>query len=316
MIEPLQNLLVPLDGSRLAEAVLPPGFATATACGSTVTLLHVIEHQAPKTVHGEPHLHDPAGATRYLDGVSNRFAQSGVPVESHVHPNEGHDVARSIADHADELGADLILLATHGSGGVRDLLFGSIAQQVLQQSTKPVLLVRPEHGYPDGFRYQSIMVPLDGTADSEMVLPMAVMLASRTGARLHLVRVVPTRSTLPGTSGAVATFLPGATSALLEIEGCEARDYLDVLKRRLPDVTSVEVRRGDVARELARAAAGVGADLIMMSTHGRAGIESYWAGSIAARILSRYSRPLLLMRIPQNGVVNPDADLEGRDTGA
>jgi nucleotide-binding universal stress UspA family protein len=101
---------------------------------------------------------------------------------------------------------------------------------------------------------------------------------------------------------------------LLEIEGREARDYLDALKRRLPDVTSVEVRRGDVARELAGAATGIGADLIMMSTHGRAGIESYWAGSIAARILARYSQPLLLMRIRQNGVVNPDSDLEGRET--
>ncbi len=306
MIEELDHLLIPLDGSRLAEAVLPPAFALASACGCTVTLLHVVEHRAPRTVHGEPHLHDPAEAAEYLGRVADQHARYGVPVEIHVHPNEEHDVARSIAAHADEFEADLILLATHGSGGVRGFLFGSIAQQVLQQSTKPVLLIRPEQGYPEAFRYRTIMVPLDGTADAEMVLPMAVLLASRTGARLHLVRVVPTLSTLPGTSGAIATFLPGATAALLEIEEREARAYLNALQRRLPGAPSTEVRRGDVARELAQAGAGVDADLIMMSTHGRAGIEGYWSGSIAAKVLSRYNRPLLLMRIRQNGVVNAE----------
>lgn len=315
MTEPLQHLLVPLDGSRLAEAVLPPAFALATACGSTITLLHVIEHQAPKTVHGEPHLSDLAGATAYLQSVAGQYARSAVPVEIHVHPNEEHDVARSIAEHADEFGADLILLATHGSGGVRDFLFGTIAQQVLQRGTQPVLLVRPEYEYPEAFRYQTIMVPLDGTEEAEMVLPMAVMLTSRAGARLHLVRVVPTVGTLPGTSGAVATFLPGATTALLNIEEREAREYLDALRRRLSPASSIEVRRGDIARELARAGAKAGADLIMMSTHGRAGIESYWSGSVAAKVLSRYSRPLLLMRIRRNGAVNTNPGLESDDAG-
>ncbi len=308
MIEEFDHVLIPLDGSRLAEAVLPPAFALASVCGCAVTLLHVIEHRAPKTVHGEPHLHDPSSAAEYLGRVAKQYARYGVPVDVHVHPNEEDDVARSIAEHADEFETDLILLATHGSGGVRDFLFGSIAQQVLQQSTKPVLLVRPEQGYPEAFRYRTIMIPLDGTADAEMVLPMAVLLASRTGARLHLVRVVPTLSTLPGTSGAIATFLPGATSALLDIEEREAHAYLNALQRRLPHVCSVEVRRGDVARELAQAGAGVDADLVMMSTHGRAGIEGYWSGSIAGKVLSRYNRPLLLMRIRQNGVVNAEPD--------
>lgn len=306
MIEGLDHLLIPLDGSRLAEAVLPPAFALASACGSTITLLHVIEHHAPRTVHGEPHLHDLSGAAEYLGRVANQYARYGVPVDVHVHPNEEDDVARSIAEHADEFETDLILLATHGSGGLRDFLFGTIAQQVLQQSTKPVLLVRPEQGYPEEFRYQTIMIPLDGTADAEMVLPMAVLLATGTGARLHLVRAVPTLSTLPGESGAVATFLPGATAALLEIEEREAYAYLDAVRRRSPRVASIEVRRGDIARELAQAGAGVDADLIMMSTHGRAGIEGYWSGSIAAKVLSRYNRPLLLMRIRQNGVVNTE----------
>ncbi|CCF85713.1 UspA domain protein (fragment) [Nitrolancea hollandica Lb] len=93
---------------------------------------------------------------------------------------------------------------------------------------------------------------------------------------------------------------------MLEIEEREARAYLNVLQRRLPGASSTEVRRGDVARELAQAGAGVDADLIMMSTHGRAGIEGYWSGSIAAKVLSRYNRPLLLMRIRQNGVVNAE----------
>lgn len=300
MSAPLRRILVPLDGSRLAEVVLPATFELAERCGAAVTLLHVVEHHPPETVHGEPHLDDVDEASRYLREVADRYRQVGVPVDLHVHPNPEHDVARSIGEHADELGVDLIVLATHGSGGLRGFLFGRIAQQVLRYTRTPVLLIRPlESGAPPAFTCRLILVPLDGRRGAEVALPFAATLAASTGARLHLVRVVPTVGTVPAEAGPATTFSPTATAALLDIEVEHAREYLnDIAARALPrqNVTS-EVRRGDAPVELARAVADSGADLVVMGTHGRSGLSGRLTGSVATLLLSRIDRPLLLVRV-------------------
>ena len=114
-----QRLLVPLDGSRLAEAVLPLIGWLAPACQAMVVLLHVIERGAPATVHGEHHLQTTEEAAAYLRGQAERLRAHGIVVETHVHEVPEGDVARSIAAHAQEERADLIVLCTHGSGGIR-----------------------------------------------------------------------------------------------------------------------------------------------------------------------------------------------------
>lgn len=301
MTVPLRNFLVPLDGSRLAEVVLPTAYTLAAACEAHVTLLHVIEHDAPATIHGEPHLSDAEEAAVYLNAIADRERSSGVPTSVHVHPNPEHDVARSIGEHADELGADLIILATHGSGGLRGLLFGRIAQQVLRHTPTPVLLIWPvETRSPPMPRFDHIVVPLDGTPAAEEALPLARSLAAATGARLRLVRVVPTISTLSTQRDPAATFTPTATAALLDLEEEEARAYLARVARQLANGTPVttEVRRGEVAAALAAAVADDAADLVVMSTHGRAGLSGRLAGSVAARLLERIERPLLVIRAP------------------
>lgn len=308
-MEPFKRILVPLDGSPLAEAVLPAAFAVARRCGSTVTLLHVLEHNAPETVHGQPHLKDIAQAVHYLDDVAERYQENTVPTERHVHENLEHNVARSIAEHAAELAVDLIALATHGSGGLRGFLFGSIAQQALRQTSVPVLLVRPESkGIPRG-DYRRILVPLDGTAQAQVALPVAVMLATAGNATLHLLRVVPTVTSMGSSSGA-ATFSPSATAALLDIEGQEAGDALSDLRAVLPASLQVtqEIRRGDVVDELLDGVSQIDADLVVMSTHGRSGLDGLWTGSVAARLIGRLSRPIILVPILPPQIADPGAD--------
>jgi nucleotide-binding universal stress UspA family protein/mannose-6-phosphate isomerase-like protein (cupin superfamily) len=295
-----RRILVPLDGSRLAEIVLPVTFALAAKLGATVTLLHVLERDAPDTVHGERHLRDTAEAERYLHAIAEQWSATGVRVDLHVHPNPENDVAGSIAQHAAELGADLIALATHGSGGLRRLLFGRIAEQVLRRGGQPVLLMRPQPdaSQPSSFDCRVILVPLDGTPDAERAIPAARALARATGAELHLVRVVPTVSTVRGPASAAATFTPTATAALLDAEQQSAHEYLLAIGRRLAadSNVAVQVRRGDVADELAKAVEELGADLIVLSTHARGGIESFLTGSIAAELLGRLDRPVVLVR--------------------
>src|SRR5689334_432780 len=163
-----KHILIPLDGSRLAEAALGAGIYLAGLLGATVTLLHVIERDAPREVHGDRHLRDAAEATAYLDQVAARAFPPDIHVERHVHGPEVTDVARGIAGHVGELGPDLIVMCTHGRGGLRGWMFGRIAHQVVNLGTKPVLLVQPaESGATPPFSCRRLLVPLDGNPAHE-----------------------------------------------------------------------------------------------------------------------------------------------------
>ncbi|MGE5617739.1 MAG: universal stress protein [Sphingomonadaceae bacterium] len=299
-----QKILVPLDGSRLAEAVLPVVTVLARQFGATVSLLHVLERGAPETVHGQRHLATSREAQAYLARVAEGCRREGVQVEIHVHPNEERDVVGSIVGHAGEFGADLIVVATHGWGGMRDILVGSIAQQVLRRGSMPVLLVKPtSEGEAPSFEGKRLLVPLNGRPDHDRaVLPVVEDVSRALGAHLQLLMVVPTLATLPGDQGATAILLPSATAAALDMEEEGARRYLarvaESLRGRKIQV-SAEVRRGDPAGEVAAAAESGGADLIVMSIHARAGLEALWSGSIGSKILARTRQPLLLVKVPE-----------------
>ncbi len=293
------RLLVPLDGSHLAESVLPLVFRFATGHQTTVVLLHVRERHAPSEVHGDRHLTDAGEADAYLRAIAERLRREGIVVEHHCHDAPEGDVARSIAGHADEKTADLIILATHGNGRMRQMLFGSIAQQVLNRGTKPVLLVRPAPvGEAPQFQPETILVPLDATAGSEAALLPAQELALAFGASLHLVMVVATQDTIGGERPS-ATLLPSATREALELEHQEALDYLEGLASglRVPGLrVTTEVRRGKPHRALADEASEPGVGLVVVATHGRKGLQAIWAGSVIARLLSRTRAPVLLLR--------------------
>lgn len=297
-----RKLLVPLDGSRLAEAVLPAAKLLAERFGATVSLLHVMERGAPETVHGEPHLSSVEDAEAYLERVAEQCSCRGVKVECHVHPNEEHDVVASIIQHAGEFDADLILLSAHGWGGMRDILMGSIAQQVLRRGTRPVLLVRPmATGEAPPSEAQRLLVPLDRTEEHDRaVLPVVAEVAKGLGSRVHLLAVVPTLRTISNDRAAVAILTPTATREALRMEEEEARTYLERAADRLRKEkisVSIEVRRGETANCVVEAAEGAQSDLIVMATHGRAGWGAFWSGSVGSKILARIQRPMLLIRV-------------------
>src|SRR5512137_108796 len=102
------RLLVPLDGSRLAECVLPVVRRTAHLYRCTVTLLHVLERKPPSRIHGDSHLQGFQEAEEYLLKIAGQLKAEGLQVESHVHEVPQGDVPKCIAEHARELGQDLI----------------------------------------------------------------------------------------------------------------------------------------------------------------------------------------------------------------
>jgi nucleotide-binding universal stress UspA family protein len=294
------HLLVPLDGSRLAEAVLPTAARLAQILGAQVTLLHLVERNAPRTVHSEPHLTEPQAATAYLAAVAGRAFPPAARVDWHVHSAEITDVANAIAAHAAELGVDLIVLATHGRGGVKQWLFGSIAQQVIGRSRLPVLVIRPEPEGNPAFECRKLIIPLDGQPAHEGSLPVAGALARMCGAGLHLIACIPTLGTLKGEEAAAGKLMPGAAKALLELAEKNAEDYVQAktgeLRAQGLDVTA-EVCRGDAAETISAAAERLGADLIVLGTHGKAGMDAFWSGSLTPKLSGRSHLPVLLVPV-------------------
>ncbi len=305
-----KHLLVPLDGSPLAESVLPPAAYLAQALGARVTLIHVIEQDAPAEVHHQRHLTQPDEACRYLEEIAARAFPASVTVETHVHTSEVKDVARSIVDHSGELQPDLIVMCSHGSSGLRDRLFGSIAQQIISAvretplSDVPVFLVRPgKRALNRPYKLSKLLIPLDGQADHEQGLPVAADLAQACQAALHLAMVVPTVGALRGEQAASSRLLPGATVAMLEMAEIGGQEYLQSLLPGLQGrglAATGEVARGDPVATVAKIAEQAGANLIVLGTHGKAGTDAFWSGSFAPRISSKTSIPLLLVPVRES----------------
>ncbi len=295
------HLLVPLDGSALAESVLSAAEFFARTLHARLTLVHVVELVPPPTVHGQPHLMDADAAQSYLDGLKRDLALQQIDVQTDIHHAQQGNVALSILRSAKTLSADLILLCSHGRSGLRDMLFGSIAQQVLQAGEIPVFFTRPTFDSArEEFDLKNMLVPLDGRPIYEPALRTAGELARGTKSTLHLVVVVPTLQTLSPERAATGTLLPSSTQAVLDLAERGAAEYLAKWLEKFNAegiVARGEVARGETVPQIMQAAGRDSADLIVMATHGRAGLDAFWSGSVAPNVLRQAQIPTLLLRV-------------------
>ncbi len=290
------HLIVPLDGSHSAEAALPLASAIAARLGASVTLLHLLEREPPRTIHGEPHLHTAETAERYLAGLAASRFPGGLTVRFHVDTGQVVNVARGIAEHGSELNADMLVMCVHGRRGVGEALFGSLAQKSLALGRVPVLMVRPAWKGP--FACRSILVPLDGKPSHVPALDSAAELARAFDARMDLLTVVPTFGSLRGGSWAASRLLPGTAARVLDLSESQARDYLAARAAEMNAAglaAATRVLRGDPARRILKSARSLRSDLVVMATHGKAGTGAFWAGSVGSRVCAACSCPVLLV---------------------
>jgi len=293
-----RHLLVPLDGSAMAEAAIPVAARFAAHTGASLTLVHVIERNAPTAVHRERHLVNAEEAEAYLAEAIRLPALAGLTVATHVHTAEVSDVAASIYEHSAELAPDLVVMTTHGRGSARRLIFGAIAQQVIALGTTPVLLVRPSAAVAGPAGLHTILAPIDGDPDHEKSLPVAAELAAAFSCGLHLLMVVPGLRHLSGSEAAAGMLLPGATRLKLEMDTAGAEEYVQGRAEELTQsgvAATCEVFRGDPARAIVKSTRRLAGGLVVMGTHGRAGTDAFWAGSVAARVVAHSRAPVLLV---------------------
>jgi len=299
-----KHILVPLDGSKLAEAAIPVAASLAQTLDAPVTLLHIIEQDAPREVHRDHHITQADEASAYLQEAAKRGFPAQVKVDTHVHTAAVKNVAGSIVEHATrEFRLDLIVMCTHGESGMRELLYGSIAQQVVAHGVTPLLLIKPEAGTPQTFKLDKILVPLDTGPLHDDSLPVTQELALAYKSNVHLLTVIPTFGTISGETAAAGSLLPATTSALLEINVENAaedlQEHLDELKQAGVHV-SAEVARGDPATEIVNIAGKLQVDMITLTTHRKAGTAAFWARSVAPNVARRARVPILLIPLGEN----------------
>jgi len=284
-----KNILVPLDGSKTAEAVLPYAKLLAGAMQLPVVLLHVGD---PETV--SPSLH-PTGAADYLNQVAASLL-SQLTVSCVVKSGAAPEV---ILDAAAADAGSLIAMATHGQTGGQRWLLGRVAQKVLQASKNPLLLIRPQDGTPakGGVQLGTMIVPLDGSHLAEQIFPHAVYLATKLGLQMVLVRTY----TLPTASYYLAAHV--AAPDMAELREKTKKEIADYLQAKVEELTSAgigkittvvaEGRGPEEIIELARKASG---NMVAMSTHGRSGLGRWVLGSVTDRVVSNCGDPVLIVR--------------------
>lgn len=295
----IKKLLIPLDGSHLAETVLPLASLLAEKLGASVTLLHLIERHPPSTIHGDRHLASTEEAEAYLKTLAASAFPASVPVDWHVHTVEVTNVPSAIVEHSEEMDIGLVMLCTHGETGLRDYLVGSIAQQVISMGSTPVLLMPPTADDTAQFLCRRLLVPLDGKREHELSLPAAVEIARACDATIHLEIIVPTLETLSGEDASTGRLLPSAMSEALNQSEQEAGEYLAALAQTSAGVpTTTSVVRGDPVACILSTAEAQGDDLVVLATHGHKGPGAFWSGSVAPKVILRTKTPLLLVRAP------------------
>ena len=233
----VRRILVPVDGSQLAEAALPAACSLAQRLGARLLLLHVLERDAPAEVHGEPHLLDAHAAHEYLYEIASSLHGEAFDIELHVHEPGVDEVATSVCRHATEHEADLVVMCAHGRTNLRERLIGRTAARVVRSGTVPVLLRTVRTHEAGEFQLRKLLVPLELRADIEPALDAARTLAGPYRASVTLLSVPES------TSPPAARLLPGTAAAAQEFERADLARRLgelaEELRASVPEVDAV-----------------------------------------------------------------------------
>jgi nucleotide-binding universal stress UspA family protein len=313
----MKTILVPLDGSAVAEQVLPHVRRLAPILAAQVRLIRVVSDEEIARVLADDGAlaHElgsqtPIGpveaqrvgdllrqrAADYLAARAAELREAGTDVEVVMRDGSPAEQIIAVAAHDHDT---LIAMATHGDSGLRRWALGSVADKVLHAATTPVFLVRAIEP-PAGVRpWKRILVPLDGSALAEQALPLAITLARTTQAELIVLQVViPLAADAPGLSP-FARLLPPSI-AFPDVPREQAHQQLATTIDRFGAhealITPVVVF-GFPAEAIINEAVRHHVDLIVMATHGYSGLRRWTLGSVADKVLHASTVPLLLVRV-------------------
>jgi len=297
------TILVPLDGSQLADCVLPHVVAIARPFDAEITLLRILEKNHVGT---SAQLFDllnwqinKTRAALYLDKIQELLQKSNIRVQTEV--LEGL-IAEGITGYAQTQRMKLIILSSHGRHGLTQWGISSIAQKIILSAQTSLLIVRAHQyvGRVDELTeepvYQRILVPLDGSQRAENVLPIITQLANFYKSQIHLVQVVQTPEMarqMPPVSEDIEL-----SNRVVERNREEAERYLEQLKSRsyLEGITIQThlIASDNAAVALHQLAEQEQVDLVALSAHGYSGNHQWPYGSMVNNFIM-YGRVSLLI---------------------
>ena len=298
----LKAILVPLDGSTTGEEALPVAEHLARRAGATLHLATVyvppsallLAGEAPAAAAAldddarrrtEAYLERSADAARCAQGLSvTATLLEGPPAVALAHYARAHHM-------------DLVVMTTHGRGGLSRWWLGSVADRLLRRTTVPVLLL-PPRAHPQAGEFHRILVALGGESDETVLEPAVGIAGLGSGTALHLVRVVP--PSVPIMSPLTAFPAPARPDWAKRRE-IEARTALARTASRLEGrgvQASTEVLAAEnVAEAVLDQAGAMAADLIIVGTHGAGGVERLILGSVADKVIRGAGRPVLVVPV-------------------
>lgn len=296
----LKKILATTDFSRQSLPAVRYAVALGERTGATVTLLHVVEPapalsgiEAVALVRTDSEV--AAQARTQLEALARREAGGSAKVTTAVRMGKPfHEIALAAGAGA----ADLIVIATHGHTGLKRVLLGSTAERVVRHAPGPVLTV-PTRALPKpagrgpAIKLKKILVPIDFSKISEDALPYAVLLAEQFGSEVILLNVVEMFpiDRLMGSELTHQTMVPTMMQAESDLKAMAAS-----LNESTGVSTSAIVRQGTPFAEICHAAKTLGADMVVLTTHGYTGLKHVWLGSTAERVVRHASCPVLALR--------------------
>jgi len=295
-----EHILLPLDGSSLAERVLPHAVTLSNAFESKVTLLRVVHKEDSENQHGMVNPMDwqmrKSTAEAYLQSVKKRLVDIGLDCEIHI--AEGRPAVQIIGFAKNEA-VDLVILSSHGSSGPSAWNINSTVQKVLLRAFMPVMIVRAYQEVQqdlEAVTYQRLFLPLDGSKRAECILPLAESICKLQNSKVFLTHIVE-EPILPRQTP-VTEEIKTLTDQLREINIEESKKYFSNIKSHFQE-DNVEIIL-ESSKEPTIAMHNIidreNIDLVLLSAHGYSGENRWPYGKIALNFIAYGTTPLIIIQ--------------------
>ncbi|MFC2049908.1 universal stress protein [Chloroflexota bacterium] len=282
-----RKVLVPLDGSELAERAITYAKSLAKTKDSEVILFTVSAASVGQ-------LDRPMKA--YLELNAKELQSQGIKASIAIsHGN----MADEIIKFADKNKIDLIIISTHGHSGIKRWVLGSVAIKVLHGTCTPVLLIKSRAHKISEVEFKKILIPIDGSPFSEASIPYVKELAKETSGEIILLRVSEPPVLPADRSPAIKPSWEEYRDILMAEIQRQAEEYLEGIKANI-EKSGIKARShailGKAAESILQVTQKENINLIAMTTHGRTGVSRWVYGSVASRIVEESLQPVMLIR--------------------
>ena len=295
-----EHILLPLDGSKLAERVLPHAVTLSKAFDSKLTLIRVVFQEESANQHGMINPMDwqmrKSEADAYLQSVKKRLSE--IDLESEIQILEGRP-AEQIIEFAKTEDVNLIILSSHGKSGPSAWNINSTVQKVLLRAFMPVMIIRAyreDQQALENVTYERLFLPLDGSKRAECILPLAESICHSQNSDVLLTHIVE-EPKLPRQTP-VNEEVKSLTDKLREINIKEAEKYFDNIKKQFPTENVEIVIESSIKPTIAlhNIIDRENVDLVLLSAHGYSGENRWPYGKIALNFIAYGTTPLIIIQ--------------------